>query len=268
MFEKEENKRLFFGLEVNSTWPENLPKGRLLQEHERHLTVAFLGNVPYAKVKNFLKDIPKPPFKVGFAGYFDDILFLPPRFPKVVAWHANWLESSQTLNTYCKQLKSALEKHGFSIDKRELLSHVTLCRAPFMPKEWRKAFVSLPCIATHLHLYESLGNLHYQPIWTHAIQAPFEEIEHTADIAFHIYGEKISQLFTHAQIALAFRFPPLISFMRNIEVNSLEEIIIYLNQLVTQADAELGCPFKAVSFHGNISEEPDKTLKWEMIVDV
>jgi RNA 2',3'-cyclic 3'-phosphodiesterase len=37
--------------------------------------------------------------------------------------------------------------------------------------------------------------------------------------------------------------------------------------MVTASDVEVGCPFKAVSYHGEIHES-NGLLQWEMIVDV
>ena len=38
-----DQKRLFFGFEVKAPWPQGLPKGRILKEDQRHITIAFLG---------------------------------------------------------------------------------------------------------------------------------------------------------------------------------------------------------------------------------
>lgn len=51
------------------------------------------------------------------------------------------------------------------------------------------------------------------------------------------------------------------------EKESIEDIVIDLNELVTEADQKWGCPFKAVSFHGNIQENEELPY-WKMIVDV
>jgi hypothetical protein len=119
-----------------------------------------------------------------------------------------------------------------------------------------------------LHLYKSMGNLEYQSLWEMPLLPPFEELEHTADLAFHIRGSTVQQLHTHAQLALAFKFPPLVSCFTQKTQNSLKEIIISLNEMISQADMEFGCPFKAVSFHGEIKEDAQKLLHWNMIVDV
>ena len=87
-------------------------------------------------------------------------------------------------------------------------------------------------------------------------------------MAFHVCGETFNQLFQNAQVALAFDVPlPLGFFSQEKEFASLEEIVIGLNEVVSYADKEIGCPFKAVSFHGEI-KKIDDVFHWEMIVDV
>lgn len=68
-------------------------------------------------------------------------------------------------------------------------------------------------------------------------------------------------------MALAFECPELVPYLDSEgEVGSLEEVIMKLNEIVTHGDREIGTPFKAVSFHGDVKEE--EILTWEMIVDV
>lgn len=264
-----DHKRLFFGFEVIAPWPENFPAGRLLAEPHRHLTLVFLGNIPQSSVNDLLVDIPKPHFKVGRVGYFEKCLFLPERHPHVVAWQGVWHEGEEEIHSFQRQLSDFVQKIGVQTEHRDrFLPHVTLCRAPFNISEWRHAFVSLPFYIKDLHLYESLGSLIYQPLWTHSISHPFEELEHTADIAFLVRAESISQLYLHAQSALAFHFPAIHSyFSDNKTIDSLDEVIIALNERVAIVDAEIGCPFKAISFHGHLKEK-EGLLEWEMIVDV
>lgn len=263
-----EVKRLFFGIEVFSPWPEKYPPGRILDNAHRHMTLAFLGNVPYQKVLDILPSFPQKHFKVGLGAFFDKCLFLPPRHPHVVAWHLNWLDDASLLINLQKEMSIWLKKNHFHVDEREFLPHVTIARSPFNIKEWKNAFAQLPCFCKDIHLYESVGNLCYEPRWSLALKEPFVEIEHTADIAYHIYGESLTQLFRHAQLALAFRYPPLIRYLNSSKsINTIEDCIMLLNEIVTTADGEIGCPFKAVSFHGNVLQE-EGILKWEMIVDV
>lgn len=262
-------KRLFFAFEILAPWPEKLPKGRLLDEDQRHLTLAFLGTSDYGKMTEAIKRFPYPPFRVGPAGYFNELVLLPPHHPRVAAWHVEWLDDPIPIELYRESLTAWLQNEGFDPDIREkFLWHATLCRAPFHPGDWRKAFSKIPLIVKALHLYESLGNSKYAPLWTYHFHLPFEEYEHTADIAFMIKGESLEEIKRHALTALAFKCPEMLSYrttQRSIE--TIEEVIIDLNESIALADQSIGSPFKAVSFHGDLREE-DGILEWEMIVDV
>jgi 2'-5' RNA ligase len=269
----EEIKRVFFGLNTQAPWPERFPRGRVLEEQSRHMTLAFLGEIEYFRLKDVLSEIPRPLFKVGLTGIFDSCLFLPPKHPHVVSWHVDWLEKEDSLLSYRNELVDWLKKVDLppKNEDREFLPHVTLSRQPFDVEGWNKAFFKCPLIAFEIHLYESLGNSRYQSLWSHSLIPPFMEFEHTADIAFAIYGENLEQLFIHAQMALAFRFPPMIPFLkRDEQISNLDDLVIALNDIVSQTDAqaEESAPFKAVSFHGEIQKDLNGVLKWEMIVDV
>ncbi len=265
-----EIKRLFFGFEVHAPWPEKWPSGRLLSESNRHITVAFFGNIPYKPLAELLKQIPKPVFQIGLTGQFDKPLFLPERHPHVVAWHMRWFEEEALLRVFQKELITFLQDNGYCFKHADdFLPHLTVCRSPFVNSSWRKAFVSLPFYIKNFHLYESIGSLTYRPLWTFPLEAPFEEIEHTADIAFIVRGRSLTQISLHAQIALAFNFPLLVPYINLPQkLNSLDDLIIELNERVFRIDQEIGCPFKAISFHGDLIEEESGILKWEMIVDV
>ncbi len=259
-------KRLFFGFEVHAPWPESLPTGRMPKTNEHHITVAFLGETSHEKILRLLPEIPKPPFKIGIVGAFDGCLFLPENNPRVVAWRGKSFEKD-LLASYQKELTTFLKKQNYPLDDRPFLNHTTLARSPFEKDDWEQAFQPLPYFIKALHLYESLGNLTYKPLWTHKLISPFEEFEHVADIGFRIHGESVKQIYLHAQIALTFECPELIPFLDpNTEVSTLEEVIIKLNEIITHGDREIGTPFKAVSFHGELKKE--ETLTWEMIVDV
>lgn len=269
-----QEKRVFFALEVQAPWPQPLPAGRRLDEKHRHMTVAFLGAVEYGILQPALAEIPKLPYAVGLTGIFDQCLFLPERHPRVVAWHVDWLEGKEQIAAYQQQLIAFLLERGFNPDARkEFLPHVTLSRAPFKPHPWKKRFERLPMMAGSLHLYESVGNLKYEPIWTQEVVPPFNEIEHTADVAFQIHGKSLQQIQLHALVALAFKFPPMLNQLvdqleRMPPPETLDDVIIHLNESVTHVDARRGCPFKAISFHGDLQELNDGILRWEMIVDV
>lgn len=266
----ESKKRVFFAVEVKAPWPEQLPHGRLLDPEDRHATLAFLGETPYEVLLQHLNgDFPIPPFKVGLVGTFSKCLFLPPRHPNVVAWDVHWTDDSQALTQYRQRFLEWLKRHEYHPREHEgeWLCHVTLCRKPFDYHDWKKSFKVLPMAIDAIHLYESLGQSKYKPIWSYPLIPPFQEIEHTADIAYLINGESLTQLHRHAQIALAFRYPALVHYMDQRPFEQLEDIIIDLNEMIAKADADIGCPLKAISFHGNV-EVKDSFLQWEMIVDV
>lgn len=266
---QEDVKRLFFGIEVHAPWPSHVPKGRLLDENHRHLTLAFLGNIAYPPLREILDQFPKISFKIGEVGYFDSCLTLPPRHPHVIAWHAHWLEENPSIVRIQKILSDWLISHGYSLDERPWMPHVTICRQPFDAHMWMKDFSPLPFYASSIHLYESVGNLNYDPIWSYPVKAPFEEMNHTADMAFVIRGENLKQIYDHAFTALAFKAPELIKFFTPMKsLNHLDDIIIALNHIVSRADSEVGSPMKAISFHGEVIPLQDSLLQWEMIVDV
>lgn len=262
-----QNSRLFFGIEVVAPWPEEpWPPGRLLKEASRHTTLAFLGNVPYIPLQERLSQIPLPAIPLGPSGRFDSCLFLPPKRPRVVAWHITW-DQAERWRLYREQLTEWLRSLGYQLDLREDLPHVTLARWPFDRSGWKALAPLHPVFGRALHLYESMGNLTYEARWTHAFIEPFVVLSHTADLAFLIRGETMPQLFLHAQLALAFTCPSLLRYTQPEEPKTLNTVIQALNRLIARADADIGVPLKAVSYHG----EPfldQQLIGWEMIVDV
>lgn len=132
-------KRLFYAFSVEAPWPNSFPKARLLRSCDRHLTVAFLGNVEDSDV---LTHIPVPQLEIGIAGMFDRALF----FTNVASWHAECFESIRKLEQYSKELISWLEAKGYqpANPERPFLPHVTIGRKPFNVSEWKKAFTPLP----------------------------------------------------------------------------------------------------------------------------
>ena len=263
---KENNHNLFLGLEVSAPWPDSFPEGRILPEASRHLTLAFLGNVPKEKLLSQLQTFPPPP-PLSAAGICDALLFLPPDNPHVVSYNVEWLSQKQELLAFRHTLYEWLLTQGYRLDERPFLSHVTVARSPFNEKQWLTHFSKLPLITRRIHLYESKGNLSYEPIWTHSLTPPFIELSHTGDIAYKIYGKDPSQIYLHAQLALAFEHLPFLSHLTTDSASSLEEIVVKLNEKIAKLDQENGSPFKAVSFHGDLIEE-NTLIFWEMIVDV
>ena len=265
-----DNKRLFLGMEIAAPWPDELPAGRALLPPDRHLTLAFLGEAPVANAKSSLDDLPKPPFSIGLAGYFDRVVFLPKQKPNVAAWRIHWLEQEESFSIFQKELIDWAKDHFTGVRFREdaFLPHVTVARSPVNLGDWKHAFQPLPLFAWNLHLYESLGSSRYQICWTHPMLAPFEETEHTADLAFIVRGSTLSQVSLHAQLALSFHDPALLKYFSSETVSDIDAIVRQLNGLIYRADQQEGSCFKAVSYHGQLRESQTGVLEWEMIVDV
>jgi len=267
-YDEEDSRRLFFGAQTEAPWPKECPPARLVPEETRHLTLAFLGQNSFVQLKSILPSVPRPSFAIGPAGVAKAVVFLPPEKSRVVALTCDWLFSKDALNSYQKELADWLAEQGYALDKRPFFPHITIGRAPFDLTQWKEGFSPLPFFVRAIHLYQSTGNLQYSSLWSIPLLSPFEEFEHTADIAFHIRGMSIQELHCHAQLALAFKFPALVNFFTSDWSDSFEQMISSLNALIGIADAELGCPFKAVSYHGSVKPDAQKILNWEMIVDV
>lgn len=267
----ENKKRLFWGFEVLAPWPEEYPQGRLINNTSRHITVTFLGNVDHLKFLESLPDIPPIPFKIGLVGAFNKCSFFPSaRHPNVTAWEIDWWDDPTELFSFQKDFSNWHKSKQLIIHEKEVyLPHTTICRSPKNLEEWKKAFHPLPMMIKDFHLYESLGNLQYKPLFTYPIKPPFEEIEHTADIAFRVRGKDLAQLRTHAFAAIIFKYPDLLSyFIPKKNVLNLDEIIVDLNQMISSADVDIGSPIKAISYHGKVELEEDTNISWEMIIDV
>ncbi len=256
-------QRLFFGFEIDVPWPHEYPIGRLLSEKERHITLAFLGFVDPIPLQESIERIPLPPFSISPIGVCNQVLFLPEKHPRTVSWHIGWLSKELEILHYRSELLKWLQKIGYRLDNRPFTAHVTIARMPFEKEGWLQTFTILPCMIKALHLYESIGNLHYPSRWKFPLQPAFEEFEHTADLAFFIHAQTLQELYCHAALALSFKFPPLVQYIKMQNPKDLYDVIQGLNQLIATADQELGCPFKAVSYHGQFKEN-----SWEMIVDV
>lgn len=265
-----DEKRLFFGFSIEAPWPTDYPEGRMIPEEGRHMTFSFLGNISYDKIKKQLSSFPRPNFSIGLLGKSRQLLFLPKQNSRVVAHDVKWLTNGDVLEKYHSDVLDWLKEHNFPADRRRpLLSHVSIARAPFDQKKWEETFQPLPIMISGIHLYESLGDLRYSSLWNIPLIPPFEEFEHTADIAFTIRANKENDLFLHAAFALSFRYPPFLQFLPSqFLAQSLEEIVRSLNHMIAKCDQEIGCPFKAVSYHGKTSKKENNLITWEMIVDV
>jgi hypothetical protein len=67
--------------------------------------------------------------------------------------------------------------------------------------------------------------------------------------------------------SLAFKAPELLGYFEpEEEIDSLDDIVVALNGMICRADAAIGCPMKAVSYHGEIQEVSTSFLEWEMMI--
>lgn len=255
-----DTKRLFFGFEVYAPWPEDLPDAKTLKAKHRHLTIAFLGDTSYKQVRSLIPKMPKPSFRVGPIAVSDACLCLPKRDPRVVTWHVAPF-GKDTITEYQKEVSSFLGERGYPVDEREFLKHITLGRSPFNKKEWKKSFRPLPLYLKNFHLYESFNDLRYEPIWTHDLLPPFEEVQ---EGLFHLHGESFQEVFLNSQIALAFKCPSLIPFLDpNYTVRNLHDGGIRLRSILNSAYEGRVTAIRDATFPDSGKQEKG-LLTWEL----
>lgn len=267
---EEQGANVFLGMEVIAPWPYHFPNGRLIPESARHFTLAFLGPIDIGALLEHIPFLPKLKIPLGFCGVLPEVLFLPERHPHVVAYGVHIFHHEPQLLRYQHECVEWLNTIGFppAHPERAWLNHVTIARAPFDEKGWRREFKPLPFISHRLHVYRSTGNLHYEPQWSYVLTPPFEEIPHTADVAYLIRGENFAMLKSHAEVALSFRFPNLFEYFDEYRgLDRVEQLVQHLNRGVAKADAKEGVGVKSVSMSGEV-EERGGVLEWRMIVDV
>ena len=261
---KEKLPPLFFGLEIVTHWPEIPHEGRIINEEMRHITLAFLGNAEQEQALMEAKKLQAPQF--GPVGIFNECHFFPKGHPRCVAWQALWQTAFETFQeAFIKQL--VLSKL-LPPPKRPFVPHVTVARAPFDKKAFKQSFSPIAFYAKALHLYQSKGYSTYTSLWHMPWRAPFVEIEHTADLAFHVYGRDIKEISVHAQAAMCYAFSELIPYaFTPFEPETIDDIVMHLNNIIALCDSEQGASVKAVSYHDTV-KKTDSEYIWEMIIDV
>lgn len=263
---------LFFGFEVTAPWLPETPEGRLIDPAHRHLTFLFLGKVEVEELVDQLSQQPPFPLLRSPIGIFDDLLFLPKQRPRVVAlsFQQRLSTGEEAIGSFREEWMEWLHHLGYALSDTHLsfLPHVTLARAPFHPKEWKKWFIPSAAFFPAFHLYRSLGHLAYETLWTHPLPLPFEELSHEADLAYLVRGRTWEEVAQHALLALTFRERALLSYWDSLPaLSSWEEVVQELNRRIYRADAEEGIDLKAVSYHGKPKVTPEG-IAWEMVVDV
>lgn len=257
-------RRLFFAFEVTTPANLKLPPGRLLAEKERHITLAFLGEVDYNLLQLHLDRLPKPDFTDGFVGEFTEVAFFPPSHPRAVVWKAIFHRKERAIRAFQQKLTDWLRVIGFppTDPDREWVPHVTLCRAPFDSHKWSENFEPRPFMITKFHLYESIGDLRYHPLWTYTLLPPFEEQE---DDVIKIRGHNPLELVDHAQVALALRFPVIWEFIKQTSPSpGTLEAIQCLNSSISSANAKYGLNLKSVESVESFKQHDEKSLEWRI----
>jgi RNA 2',3'-cyclic 3'-phosphodiesterase len=264
-----EIKRCFLGMEIDCPWPDMPQKGRILKERNRHVTLAFFGNISSQNIEDIIYKMKNIPRQIGAAGIFDKVLFLPIKCPRTVSWNISWM-NNEKMEYFLRSVLKQLQEIGFIFKTDNFLWHLTLCREDFQKKEWEKKFKKLPLFVKKLHLYESMEFSEYKSLWNRQFIMPFETKEHTADLAFIVRGENFQDIYHNAQIALAFFCPEIIAFLSfdKKNKNNIYDVIVSLNDIIFEFDKNAGSVFKAVSFNTNITVLDKNILQWEMIVDV
>ncbi len=196
----------------------------------------------------------------------DKLIFLPEKKPRVAA--LTFSHIPKLIIDYQMRLSQWIKDIGLSIKEQPFFPHVSLIRQPFEEKEMQRWFFPQPVALQSIHLFESIGNLQYEKRATIPLLPPFEEIEHTADLAFIIRGTTMKELYDHAVMALAYQYPPILSCYVSYNPQDLADLIKNLNHLITRLDLNIGSPFKAVCYHGDIHPKDPEILEWRMITDV
>lgn len=271
-----DTKRVFFGFEIFSNWLKIPEEKKVIQEKNRHITLLFLGEQNFLDVEKYLNEIPPLDLKIAPSGFFDEILFLPKKHPRLVAYKANFMDKKQTIEKFQKNIFDFFKNKNFPLkqNRDNFLPHITVCRNEFNIDNWKKNFEPFAFYVKSFNLFESLGNSEYSTLWKKEFIKPFDEIPHTADIAFNIKVDSnninnFSDFLYNAFIALSFKENKFLKYYKELKnVISIDDVIINLNEIVTKAEIDgIHMPFKAISFHSDIKKEDD-ILSWEMIVDV
>lgn len=260
--------RVFIGFQVDAPWPAKLPNGGHIHPGERHMTLAFLGDVDLDSLLSHLPEFPLPPLTMGFVGHFSETLFLPPKHPSVVAWHADLEEKHREISEYQLQVSDWLKLRGFppAGEHRVWLPHVSICRTPFDKHEWEQVFEKYPFTCSKIHLYESVGNLRYESRWIYSLFPPFEQIKNSEGLVYTIRGKSLDEVYKHTQAALTFLDTHFLSaFDERAQPKNIEQMERSFNDSLRRVNAKWGSSVKSLrSIEGD--KENQGYLEWKIEV--
>jgi 2'-5' RNA ligase len=245
--------RLFFGFEITAPPKLKLPPARHLHEKDRHITFAFLGDVDLNALLEHLQRFPAPEFGLGLVGEFSEVAFFPSHHPHAVVWKVQFHHKERAVRTFHHDLNKWLKVIGFRpVDpEREWVPHVTMGRQRFEQSKWREHFMPLPFVATKFHLYESVGDLKYEPRWSYVLESPFEDSEE----GLKVRGKTLQEILLHAQVGLSLKFPELWEYCQEASVlRHYRDLLTHLNKSIQGARGKFELPIHSVHAEEGVME--------------
>jgi hypothetical protein len=266
--------RCFIGFAVEGPWPASTLR-ESLRLSDRHLTILFLGQQPRTVLLERCRRW-HPQLWSGPLLKAESWLRLPQEDPHVLALASAPCTQADALIHLIDEGRALFDPALPSDDQMgrpgghgqtpgwSWLPHVTVSRDP----DQQADPLALPLWCADLHLYHSLPNRTYEPIWTWPIPRAFEEFDHPADRAFRCRGRTWPELTLALLWALSQQVPALVQGAALCaQASSQADAVRILNQLLSEADARSPIPWKAVTFHGRV-EQHLEGMVWEVVVDV
>jgi 2'-5' RNA ligase len=256
---------LFFGAKVVCNWPKSFPEGKVISNANRHITLVYIGKVDEEMFVSILNKIPDCNFQIGSCGFFDGVLFYPKTKPRVCAFNIFWMD--EKVVDFTKNLTESVK----SICNIEPITsyHLSICRSPQSTSDWQEAFSPRGFYVESIELLKSLGSSEYKCLYEKRFHPPFIEIEHTADLAFSVFGFSFIELYENGFLALGFKDEKIFEFWKKCsQIDLLEDVVIKLNEAIYRLDEKYGTKLKAVCFHMDVKKSEDLMYVWEMVVDV